>query len=343
MPQTIQASYNQFQSDVRSKNTINSISPDNVADLGDTCVLLSLERGLYIIPNTSNFETLPGTEARIALVENAGIFKWASTGPPANGSTIFDAPGGSKWIRVLQTNQAAGSISLDDLLDVDLSGAQPGDSLVRNGSGIWENSPFPEGGVASTPQIMSGAVLTPTKIRLTFRTQMQYTNANGLSINDGTNNPIISIFGTGTNTIDLVLQNEIGTTDSVTFSYDSALGDLRDLGGNEIVNIVDFVVQNMLEGDSPSSPGGKLFVLNADGTIPLNSVETLVGLLVYSANPMTNFKVGTTDGGDDIIGTQNTPAMTDYISFPQLYKSLTNKTLYVKGVNGTLQIVKVLA
>jgi hypothetical protein len=223
--------------------------------MGDTCVLLALERGLYILANTSGFATLAGTEAKIALVENVGIFKWASSGGAANGTTIFDGPGGSKWLRILQTNQTTVASSLEDLSNVTISGAAPGDVLQLNGSSEWVNSPLPDGGIVYPgPELMSAVALTPNIIRLTFNKEMQYSTQAGLLIEIPAANTISDIDGTGTDTIDLTVVTPMTEATVITFSY-SSTGDLRDLSNNELPNITDFPVLNAIT-DPGAGPGG---------------------------------------------------------------------------------------
>jgi hypothetical protein len=253
--QTIQASKDQFQTDVRSKVSINSISPDNVADIGDTCALLALERGLYILASTAGFATLAGTEAQIALVENNGIFKWTSSGGAANGTTIFDGPGGSKWTRVLQTNVPGGGIALNDLTDVTITGANPGDTLTLNGSSEWVNSTPPVGGIIYPGlAIMSLIALTENMIRIVFNRPVQYSSSAGLIVNIPAVNTIAGITGTGTDTIDLILVTNMTPSTVITLSYDGS-GDLRDLDNNELPNTPSpLAVVNAIEGGGGSGP-----------------------------------------------------------------------------------------
>jgi len=367
MPQTIAASNSQFQTDIRSKVSINSISPDNVADMGDTCVLLALERGLYILASTAGFATLPGTEAQIAIVENVGIFKWASSGGAADGVIIFDGPSSSKWIRIMQTNVGGGALSLGDLSNVTITAPVAGDMLQINGSGEWVNVDPPSSTVVYVaPEIMAAIALTAYLIQITFNKPMQFSSSNGLLVEIPTANTIAGIYGSGTSIVILEMATAMTPATAITLSYDPTTGDLRDLENNELAIVTDDLVLNAIEigdisggaefdlliknsaadydiawatfEDIPTGINKIIASLTANGTLTIPDDATIISFSLLNSGALIGFKVGSGAGLDDIISTQDFAADGEWKTFAINYRAAATTTWYVEGVSGTVDI-----
>lgn len=119
------------------------------------------------------------------------------------------------------------------------------------------------GGGADTaaPFIISGMLITPNIVRLSMNEFCQYSSAAGLTIGSPTSNPITAIAGTGTAVIDLTLTNAVAPGATVLLSYNPALGDFRDMAGNEMAAVPSFLITNP---QAVVSKSGSLFGAGID-------------------------------------------------------------------------------
>jgi hypothetical protein len=78
--------------------------------------------------------------------------------------------------------------------------------------------------------------------------------------------------------------------------------------------------------------------LTADDSFVLLAGSRLIGLLVNNNQLLTDFRVGLTSGGEEFVSSQELAATGAWYSFPLLYKSSTNTTLYFYGITGTVNI-----
>jgi len=75
-------------------------------------------------------------------------------------------------------------------------------------------------------------LISPTVVRVIFSEPVQITNANGCSVSSPTSNPIVSVLGTGSNTLDFTVTNAIQYGVVVQFGFNASLGNIRDLAAS---------------------------------------------------------------------------------------------------------------
>jgi hypothetical protein len=111
------------------------------------------------------------------------------------------------------------------------SGTNVGISIV--GDDIVISSSGGGGGVDVTaPFIVYAFLISPTVVRVIFSEPVQITNANGCSVSSPTSNPIVSVSGTGSNTLDFTVTNAIQYGAVVQFGFNASLGNIRDLAAS---------------------------------------------------------------------------------------------------------------
>lgn len=102
-------------------------------------------------------------------------------------------------------------------------------------------------GADITPPIITEClVISATVVRVVFSEVVTFSNSNGCSITTPTNNPIISISGSGTTTINFTVTNEINPGTRVYFSYNPSSGNILDSSSNELITINNFEANNLL-------------------------------------------------------------------------------------------------
>jgi hypothetical protein len=107
------------------------------------------------------------------------------------------------------------------------------------------------------------------------------------------------------------------------------IGDaIKYVGGGIFTNIPNNYIAGGFLKDS--------FSLTADGTRIILADETVMSFLVKTDTPLTDFKVGVTDGGDEIVSTQDIADTGEWLSFGINFKKTTNTTFYIKGIAGTV-------
>jgi hypothetical protein len=122
------------------------------------------------------------------------------------------------------------------------------------------------------PTIISKTAINATTIRIIFDEIIGAGSILGWSAKkNGTNNPILSVTGLGTGTLDFVVQNSMISSDTILISYNPATGATADSSSNEVVAITDSAVTNSISG------GG-----GGDVTAP-----TVVSATVLNADPDT--------------------------------------------------------
>lgn len=99
----------------------------------------------------------------------------------------------------------------------------------------------------SSPVIDSAIVynINPLEVKIFFNENIKLTDASGITINVNSIPATINSFtGTNSKTLTFTLAASINSHEIVTFSYNSALGDLTDIVGNELATITDLTVIN---------------------------------------------------------------------------------------------------
>lgn len=99
---TIPALKTANHSDIRDKNTPDSIVPQNVSDRLDAIADELLARGIPRVADTVSLSTLNSNDATFVYVDGLGFFKDVATGV-ANGVTVFAGVGGRYWTKVYPT------------------------------------------------------------------------------------------------------------------------------------------------------------------------------------------------------------------------------------------------
>lgn len=110
----------------------------------------------------------------------------------------------------------------------DISGQEMQDVL----KGLHDFIPGPD---VNKPLVMSATLITPTQIRIVFDKKVTLTNVLGCSVLSPSANAIISKTGNGTNTLNFLLTTPVAVGATVSWSYQSSLGDLSDANGNELL------------------------------------------------------------------------------------------------------------
>jgi hypothetical protein len=99
------------------------------------------------------------------------------------------------------------------------------------------------------PSIVGASCINSTLIRVICSEVIPVGSAVGWSAKlNGANNPIVSISGFGTATLDITVTNAMAGGDAIRISYNPASGNSLDAAGNEFGTITDFVVSNALAG-----------------------------------------------------------------------------------------------
>jgi hypothetical protein len=123
------------------------------------------------------------------------------------------------------------------------------------------------GGVGGTdvtaPSVIYSFLISPTVARIIFDENVAITDITGCSIGSPTNNPIVSVSGSGTNTLDFTVTNAIAYGATVFFSYNSGTGNIRDLAGtpNPLATITNLIVDN---------------------TVPIPNIDAIPGVVLTS-------------------------------------------------------------
>lgn len=79
----------------------------------------------------------------------------------------------------------------------------------------------------------------------------------------------------------------------------------------------------------------------ADGTISVPAGTIVISILILPSGNLTGLKLGTTDGGDEIISEQDIVANGKYKSFAINYKAVGSETWYLKGISGTVLVQQI--
>jgi len=99
------------------------------------------------------------------------------------------------------------------------------------------------------PTIVSASTLSGSTIRVLFSEVVPVGSIAGWSAKkNGTNNPILSVAGVGTATLDFTVQNTMIAGDVILISYNPATGATADAANNELSTVTDFSVTNTLSG-----------------------------------------------------------------------------------------------
>jgi hypothetical protein len=99
------------------------------------------------------------------------------------------------------------------------------------------------------PSFVGASCINSTLIRVICSEVIPVGSAVGWSAKlNGANNPIVSISGFGTATLDITVTNAMAGGDAIRVSYNPGSGNSLDAAGNEFGTITDFVVSNALSG-----------------------------------------------------------------------------------------------